>query len=440
MRDIVLGLLVLYFTFQGFRVPWVGIMAWTVISIMNPHRYSWWLDAYPVAAMIAGSTLVGMIISRDRKSFPVSRETVMLILLMLWITVTWLMSPSISANYEGWKKVMKIDFMILVALYVLYSRLHIMALAWMLAISIGFYGFKGGIFTLMTGGSYRVWGPQSSYIGGNNELALALIVIIPILRFLQVSTENVWVKRLLMATMLLSAVAALGSHSRGALLAIAAMGLVMWWRSDNKIVSGVVIGVVGAAAVTFMPDHWVDRMQTIETYEEDASAMGRINAWVMAWNLARDRFFGGSFDIYNFTYFSRYAPIPEDIHAAHSIYFQILGEHGFVGLFIYLLMWLFVWLSAGHLRKHGRARPETKWLSDLGSMIQVSLAGFAVGGTFLSLAYFDMPYNLLVLVVLGRAWMARQAWTEEPEHPIPLTNWFNRLMSSALGLSRRTPT
>jgi probable O-glycosylation ligase (exosortase A-associated) len=139
----------------------------------------------------------------------------------------------------------------------------------------------------------------------------------------------------------------------------------------------------------------------------------------MCFNLANDRLLGGSFDIYNAQNFLRYSPNPDAIHAAHSIYFQILGEHGWIGLFIYLLLWWFVWLSAGHLRKEGRKREETRWLSDLGAMCQVSLAGFAVGGTFLSLAYFDLTYNVMVLVVLGRRWMNEKAWQREPAKPAP---------------------
>jgi probable O-glycosylation ligase (exosortase A-associated) len=109
---------------------------------------------------------------------------------------------------------------------------------------------------------------------------------------------------------------------------------------------------------------------------------------------------GGGFDIYTPSIFGSYAPNPTDIHAAHSIYFQVLGEHGFVGLLLFLLIWVLVWRSAAFLRKQGAADPQVSWARDLGSMCQVSLVGYLVGGAFLSLAYFDLPYNLLVLMVV----------------------------------------
>ena len=413
MRDLVLAAVLLGLICYGCVHPWIGALTWTWISIMNPHSYSWTLSSMPVAAAVAASTLIGILVSKDKKQFFVTRETVVLMLFMLWVTITLPLGFNIDYSIVPWKTIIKIDFMILVALVVLHTRQHIMALAWVLAGSIGFYGFKGGLFTLATGGSYRVWGPDGSFIEGNNEIALALVIIIPLIRFLQMNTPRRLVKHGLTAVMILCAVAALGSQSRGALLALGAMGAVMWWRSDSKAVVGMLLMVVGVALIGFMPDSWMSRMETIGEYQEDSSAMGRINAWQMAWNLASHNFFGGSFGIYNLETFGRYAPNPTDVHAAHSIYFQVLGEQGFLGFFIFLLLWALVWNSAGRMRKQGLKQPETRWVSDLGSMCQVSLAGYAVGGAFLSLAYFDLPYNILILVVASTRWMNAKEWLRE---------------------------
>jgi probable O-glycosylation ligase (exosortase A-associated) len=134
----------------------------------------------------------------------------------------------------------------------------------------------------------------------------------------------------------------------------------------------------------------------------------------MAFNIARDNFFGGGFSIYNHFVYGMYAPDPTYVVSAHSIYFHMLGEHGFPGLFIYLCLWLSTWMSAGWLRKHGRHQAETAWCVQLGSMVQVSLVGFAVGGAFLSLAYFDLTYNLMALTVAACAWVRSRGWEREP--------------------------
>jgi probable O-glycosylation ligase (exosortase A-associated) len=265
-----------------------------------------------------------------------------------------------------------------------------------LVCSLGVYGVKGGIFTIATGGAHRVWGPPESFIEGNNELALALVMTIPLMRFVQMQVKAPLVRHALTAAMVLSAVAALGTQSRGALLAIVAMAVVFWTRTRHKFVSGIAIVLVGAALFAFMPGEWDQRMSSIADYEQDASAMGR-----------------GGYDIYLPEVFARYAPVPDDVHAAHSIYFQVLGEHGFVGLGLFLLLWVMAWRVAGHLRRTGPLLPATQWTADLGAMTQASLAGYAVGGAFLSLAYFDLPYNLLLLVVLARQWIAEKGWERD---------------------------
>ena len=416
MRDIALGPIILAIAAYALLHPWIGVMGWTWVSIMNPHSYSWRLTSMPVAAAIAGATLLGLLFTKDRRNFFVTREVTVLMLFMLWMSITLPFSYYFDESFELWNRVMKIDLMILVALAVLYSKRHIIMLGWVLAGSIGFFGVKGGLFTLATGGSYRVWGPTGSYIEGNNEIALALVMIIPIAQFLQGTTESVWIKRGLWAAMLLCAAAALGSQSRGALVAIVAMTGVLWWRTEKKFVSAILLLAAGVALLSFMPDTWWSRMDTIVTYEDDASAGGRINAWWMAWNIAKDNLFGAGFMVAKQSICALYSPIPTECRAAHSIYFMVLGEHGFVGLFLFLLLWLFVWGSAGRLRVQGKKLPQTMWLSHLGAMCQVSLAGYAVGGAFLSLSYYDLPYNILVLVVLGCRWLDGKEWvTEEAE-------------------------
>ena len=413
MRDVLILAILAVCAAAALFHPWIGIMGWTVVSIMNPHRYSWAASDLPVAAAIVVATVVGMVLTRDRVRFFVSPVMVVLVLFAAWMCVTLPASIYPSSSYVMWKQVMKIDFMIVIAAMVLTTRKHIMALAWVLVCSVGIYGVKGGIFTIVTGGAHRVWGPPDSFIEGNNELALALVMTIPLMRFLQLQVKVALVRHALTLAMLLSAVAALGTHSRGALLAIVAMAVVFWTRSRHKLVSGVALVLVSASLLAFMPGEWGDRMRSISNYEQDESALGRINAWWMAWNLALDRPLGGGFDIYSPQVFARYAPVPDDVHAAHSIYFQVLGEHGFVGLALFLLLGIMAWRTAGYLRRTGPLRPTTQWTADLGAMTQASLAGYAVGGAFLSLAYFDLSYNFMLLVVLARQWVVEKGWESE---------------------------
>lgn len=415
MRDLLIFAIVFPGCLAALRQPWIGIMVWTWLSIMNPHRFTYgFAYDFPIAALAAITTLLGTLFSKNKESPFKGGAVVALVVFMVWITLSWLFGLDVGGDYDQWKKVMKIDFMIIVALMVLRTKLHIFALAWVAVGSLAILGAKGGLFTLLSGGGYHVWGPPDSFIKDNNEFALALVMTVPLLRFLQLQLSNRTGKHFLTGLMLLCVASALGSQSRGALLAICAMAMLLWWRGKNKLAVGAIIFVAGLFALAFLPDTWFARMSTISDYENDRSSMGRISAWWVAWNLAHDYLFGAGFNPATRELFAIYSPYPDLVHAAHSIYFQVLGNHGFIGLGIFITLWGMTWSSAGWLIKNAPQQPETEWCRDLGAMAQVSLAGFAVGGAFLSLAYFDLPYDLMVLVVLARVWVAKKAWETEP--------------------------
>lgn len=417
MRDILVIAIVMAGALAALRRPWIGIMLWTWLSIMNPHRYTYGM-AYnaPLAAVAAICVMLGLLMTKERESPFKASPVTWFVVFMGWMTLSWLVGLDAAGDYEQWKKVMKIDLMIMLALMLLKSKKHIFALMWVCVSSLALLGIKGGIFTLISGGGFHVLGPPDSFIEGNNEMALALVMTIPLLRFLQLQLANKWARLAMTGAMVLCAAAALGSQSRGALLGISAMVLMLWWRGKTKLRMGILLVAVAVPLVVFMPDQWSARMSTINTYEQDSSAMGRINAWWVAWRIALRYPVGVGFEPATSELFARFSPNPTDVHAAHSIYFQVLGNHGFVGLILFLGIWFATWRMAGWLNAQKDMVPEAKWTADLGAMCQVSLVGYAVGGAFLSLAYFDLPYNIMVMVILTRIWAEKQSWKTEPAY------------------------
>jgi putative inorganic carbon (hco3(-)) transporter len=401
MRDIVITLIVFGSLPFIFKRPWFGIVMWVWISVMNPHRLSWgFAYEFPFAMIVAITTMIALVVTSDDKNLPNSPIVWTLVAFSCWmvVTTTFAFAPDSSLNML--KRVLKTMMMTVITMMLIKKKEHIFLVAWTLVGSLGYYGIKGGIFTAASGGSSTVWGPEGSYIEGNNEVALAFITIIPIMYFLALSYSNKWIKRAMYASMGLCTLSALGSYSRGALVGILAMLCYLWWKSPQKMLTGAVMLLLVPAAIAFMPDKWSQRMDTIQTYQQDESAMGRINAWKMATNLALDRpLVGGGYDIWNGNMFKRYAPNPDDPHAAHSIYFQALGEHGFVGLALYLGLALLTVRRCSWIISMTSRRDDLKWAATLATMIQVSLLGFGVGGAFLSLVYYDVPYYLMALIV-----------------------------------------
>ena len=415
MRDILLA--GLFFGAVPFILmrPTLGVFLWIWVSVMNPHRLTWGFayDFY-FAQIIAIATLAGIFFSREPKRMPMTPVTVVLFLLNVWMCVTTLFALDPEHATPMWERVMKIQFMVFVSMYLLHSKRHVQTVVWVVAGSVAFFGVKGGVFTLGSGGEFRVWGPPGSFIEENNSLALATIMTIPLLYYLTQQPLKAWMRWGLFCAMLLCGLSALGSYSRGALLGITAMVAFLWSKTRMKFITGVVLVVLVPLAIGFMPEKWEDRMRSIENYEQDDSSQGRINAWWMAFNLANDRpLVGGGFEPYNERTFSLYAPTPENIHSAHSIYFQMLGEHGYVGLGLFLLLWMLVWRDATVIIRLGRSRNDLQWATDLARMIQVSIVGYAVGGAFLNLAYFDVPYYLIAALVITRLIVEKEVETAE---------------------------
>ena len=409
MRDLLVMLVLGGGALYALYRPWVGAMLWTWISLMSPHvSFGYTTAGYPFGMLVALGTLIGLVFTRDRRNPFRGAAIGLLVVFVVYTTVTLPFSVDFGPSYLLWLRSFKIFLMLFVTMALIDTREKLNVFIAVCAISVGFYGFKGGLFTIANGGSYKVWGP-GGFIEGNNELSVALLMTVPLIRYLQMQMTHVWGQRFMTLWMLLCVVAIIGSYSRGALVGAAAMLLFFWAKGDRKAQWGLwlVIGVV--FLLPLMPGAWWDRMATIQTYDEDSSATGRIDAWTMAFNLANDRFpFGGGFMVWTQELFSKYAPAAAQNRAAHSIFFQILGEHGWLGLALFVGIGVSTWRAAAKLIGLSRSAPELKWAADLGRMVQVSLIGFATGGAFLSLAYFDMPYNLVAMIAVAPALCVRQ--------------------------------
>ena len=401
MRDLLLFAIVFWALLKVFARPHIGIYLWTWIGLMNPHRLAWGMAyEFPFAAVIGGVTLISLLFSKAPRRMVWSRETVLLVLFVLWMILTTLFAFDTVLAFDYLSRVLKIQLFVFLTIYLITDKEKLMGLLWITVASLGFYGVKGGIFTLLGGGADRVWGPEGTFIGGNNEVALALIMTVPLMFYLMHQTQRKWARYAMMGAIFLTALAIVGSQSRGAFVGGIAMGGLLWLKSRQKLGAGILIAVTVITIMMLMPESWWERMESIGSYQQDASAMGRINAWWTAWNVASSNVLGGGFRMFTIATFHLYAPNPLDMHDAHSIYFQVLGEHGFIGLGLFLLLGLTTWLRCGQVIRLARKNPEQKWAGDLASMLQVSLLGYGVSGAFLGLAYFDYYYHLIAITLI----------------------------------------
>ena len=402
MRDIFIASLIFSLVPFIFKRPWLGILLWSWLGYMNPHRLAWGFAYNMPFSMIVGLvTIVAFMASKEKKEMPWTREVMVLLMFITWMLFTTIFAFYPDAAWPQWDKVWKIQLMIILTALIINERHKLHWLVWVIALSFGFYGVKGGIFTIINGGAYRVQGPGETFIAGNNELALALVMVIPLIRYLHLQETRKFIKTGLAAAMVLTGVAAIGSQSRGGLIAMVAMGVFLWLKSRNKLVMTIYMAAAIGIIASVMPQSWYDRMNTINTYQEDQSAQGRINAWHTAFNVAKDRVTGGGYELWRPPVFRQYAPDPFNVRDVHSIYFEIMGEQGFIGFGLFVLLGLMAWIRAQQVIKRNKNDPVNKWAADLAAMIQVSLVGYAAGGLFLGMGYFDLPYHLMIILVLA---------------------------------------
>ena len=143
-------------------------------------------------------------------------------------------------------------------------------------------------------------GPDLSFFADNNELGLALCMILPILLYLSREEPRPWLKLVFRATFGLTVVSIFFTYSRGAYLGLAVILGILVWRSPWRWRFAVTVVAVALIAAPLIPERLWDRIGSIQQQESaetrDDSAKGRLEAWTTAWNLAVDRpFTGGGF-------------------------------------------------------------------------------------------------------------------------------------------------
>lgn len=419
MRDIIITLMVFGTLPFILRNAWFGVLVWSWLSYMNPHRLAWgFAYTFPYAQIVAIVLLVSLIASSERKVLPGNR------LVFLWISfLAWNVFCTFFAFYpeyamEQLQNVLKIQLVTFVTLMLMTNFERINQLIWVIVFSIGFYSVKGGAFTIMTGGNFHVFGPEGSYIMENNTLAVAVLMILPMMMYMYKFPPKPWVKKIMPICIFLSFVSVVGSQSRGAVLAIGAVGGFFWLKSNSKAITLVAFLGLGMFALLLMPQAYFERVQSIAEYQEDSSAMERLKAWEFSINMANDRFTGGGFNSWSMENYHKYAPGAKQAFVAHSIYFGVLGDSGWPGLLLFLAILFTIYRQLVKIIKATDNDPERQDFNYLARMLQISMIAFMSGGAFLSLSYFDLAWHIMAMTVAMTTMIGAIDKTPAPTQPV----------------------
>ncbi|MGH7299577.1 MAG: putative O-glycosylation ligase, exosortase A system-associated, partial [Candidatus Rokuibacteriota bacterium] len=398
------------------------------VAYFVPHSFTWgFARELPIAMMIGGAALAGFLFTRDRAPLPRSTNVLLLLAFAVHVTISTVLAHNPEMAWGKWDWVSKSLLMTFVTMCLFQDRSRLHWLYVVVATSFGLHGLKGGLYVLRSGGGNRVYGPDKSFFGDNNTFGLALCMALPMLLYLSRQESRVWLKRAYRLLFAFSIVAILFTYSRGAFVGLVVVLGILIWRSPWRLRFAAAILIAALVTTAVMPDRLRERIASIGAQDSsetrDSSVAGRLHAWQTASRIAAAYpVFGEGFralwneDLWE-VYYGYTFVMARD---AHSIYFEILAEQGFVGLGLYLaLLANTLWMLA-RIRRRWRGHPEYGYLSAYAEMSQLCLYPFLVCGAFLGVAYFDF-YFLLVATsaVLGSLSAKAEQEVAAPAAPAP---------------------
>jgi putative inorganic carbon (HCO3(-)) transporter len=312
--------------------------------------------------------------------------------------------------------------------YVIRSRVQIEAFAQTYVFSLAANFVPFGAKVLISGGGYgRDLGLQSgnSGLGEGGLLSTACLMAVPLALFL--AGHSQLLPRLTMVRMAYWGIAALailtaiGTYERSALIGLVVLGGYTWLRSKHKVGFGVVVLFVACLLIYRQSGAWDARVSTISDYHADSSAYVRILVWKWTLGFTATHPFGGGF----MSYLIDHVELPgtldlpghiEFARAFHSIYFELLGEQGYPGLAMFLLLAGSTFLMLRRLARKARPVPELQWVVGLADALQSGLAVFMTCGAFVGIAFQPMFWYFVSMSISLRAYMYR---IEMPPTPAP---------------------
>jgi putative inorganic carbon (HCO3(-)) transporter len=400
VRDIALLVMLLALGWASFRRPWVGLLALVFVGVMHPQGYvSGFMQGFSAyfALLVVVALSAGWQLFRGRAWPPLFWDWRLAGLALLW--GQFVLTTALGINpWAGWPRLMEVSKilpLILLVLLLIDTRVKLNWLLVTVGLSLAAVILKGGYWAFITGFHDRVYGPPGSQYAGNNEFAVATAMAIPLLALWYRETESTalrWIAAILIA---LGFASALSSWSRGGLLSISVVALLLVWHSRRKWLAIPLLLMLVGLAVVGLSDEWIARMQTMAAPELEASAATRLELWHLGWDYALQHpWFGGGFGGWI------YLTLPVGASRAwHSAYIEIVAEHGFPGLLLWGSLVFGSVVSLSVLIARNR-RWQLPGLTDQAAMLRASLAAYLVGAAFLSIAYWELLYLLLACTIL----------------------------------------
>lgn len=331
----------------------------------------------------------------------------------------------LPVNWEVCTTLLKVLLFCILMHMFLINRLRIHVFLILLTTAIAFYSITEGLKFLASGGAHSVRGAAN--LGDNNHTALAFAMALPLIWYLFQYSKFKLTRLGFGIAFLLTCLAVMATDSRGGFIAMAAAAMWIIARSRRKFIGILFVAFASILVLQLAPNRWFHRMDTISTAaESDSSFQGRLIAWKRASAIALDNpVLGGGFrSVQAPVLFEKYrdekgflgfidTPRATYPAAAHSIYFEVLSDIGFVGFVIFLTFFFSVFYNRRIIKHITKANNlKLTWASDLSDSIGGSIFVYLIGGAAVSMAYFELAYVLVTLMAVLRQLVAHPAQHE----------------------------
>jgi probable O-glycosylation ligase (exosortase A-associated) len=430
MRDLVFVAFLAAFLLLACRRPFFFILAYAYVDIVSPQRLSYYLlNRIPISLIVAALALGAWALLDEKKGSRFTLRQGLMLVLLAYAGMTTLHADIPIAAWTKWDWAWKaLAFAIFLPL-TLRTRLRIESFLLFMTLSAAAIVVVGGIKTVLSGGGY---GELNLMVSNNSGLYESSIIstfsiaLIPvILWFARHGTifPSDWRVKLFCAALVFACLLIpVGTEARTGLVCIAVLALLMLRDVKRRLLYIAAVAFLGLAAIPFLPASFTSRMQTIEGYQSDQSAGTRLAVWGWTLHYVQDHPLGGGFEAYRQNHIQVRTTAQHDAgsveivstrteadagRAWHSAYFEMLGEQGWPGLALFLLIHTICLVRLEIVRRRYRAREDLPWVSPLATAFQHFEIVYLVGSAFVQTAWQPFGWMAVAVQIAFDSWLAR---------------------------------
>ena len=380
----------LYFFYAALRPQW--LWEWQL-----PAGVSW--SFYVAIAAMIGAAM--KLRTKDTPPDPeggwqLSAAHRAVILFAIWVSITFVTARNHEAAYPYFIEYLKLFIMYWLAARVLRTVGQVWIIYLLTAGSLGYIAYEINFIYFFQGHYNYIY--HRGYCGlDNNGAALMLAMGVPLCYYAWEGMSR-WYRWAFLAMIPLIIHVVMMSMSRGAMVSLLAHIPFYLLRSRRKVQLAFILISVGFLVPLFAGKEIRARFSTLEHTEVDASANSRRDSWAAAWKITMaNPIFGVG--IRNSELLSRSYGADIDGRTIHSQYLQTCADSGLPALALYLISIVFFWFSTRQARLEAKKRTDQDGCVAYSAAcgVEGAMIVFCVGGSFLSLETFELPYVMLLL-------------------------------------------